>query len=194
VRFDALPHTAAWRHVGAQDGFETVVFREAASGYVIDGHTAAVEDGAPWGVHYTLDVDDQWCTQQCLVRSWSGVGVLESLITRDPAGHWRVDGVLVPELEGCLDVDLEASACTNFLPVRRSNMPLRRAVATPAAYVRAPDLAVERLDQTYKRIVSDDDDDVHFEYQAPSFNFECELVYAPDGLVRDYPDIATRVA
>src|SRR5215475_7439233 len=117
--FAPLPHTAAWRHVGAQDGFETVVFREAASGFVIDGHTAAVEEGKPWAVHYTLDVDDEWRTQQCLVRSWSALGALETLVTRDPAGHWRVDGVLVPELEGCLDVDLEASACTNFLPVRR---------------------------------------------------------------------------
>jgi hypothetical protein len=190
--FTPLPHTAAWRHIGAQDGFETVVFREAASGYVIDGHTAAIDDGKPWAVHYTLDVDDGWRTQQCLVRSWSALGPLETLITRDPAGHWRVDGVLVPELEGCLDVDLEASACTNFLPVRRARSAVGKPMAAPAAFVRAPELEIERLEQTYVRLASDDDT-VRFEYRAPSFGYDDELEFAADGLITEYPGIATRV-
>jgi hypothetical protein len=192
VRFDALPHTAAWRHIGAQDGFETVVFREAASGHVIDGHTAAMADDAPWAVHYTLDVDDEWRTQQCLVRSWSALGALETLVTRDPAGHWRVDGVLVPELEGCLDVDLEASACTNFLPLRRARFTVGKPVTTPAAYVRAPGLEIERLEQTYVRLATDDDG-ARFEYRAPAFAYDDELEFAADGLITEYPGIASRV-
>jgi hypothetical protein len=192
VSFSALPHTAAWRHIDARDGFESVVFREAASGYVIDGHTAAVENGEPWAVHYTLDVDDEWCTQQCLVRSWSALGALETLVTRDPAGHWRVDGVLVPELEGCFDVDLEASACTNLLPIRRARTTVGKPMDAPAAYVRAPGLEIERLEQTYVRLASDDDL-VHFEYRAPRFSYDDELEFAADGLVKAYPGIATRL-
>jgi hypothetical protein len=194
VSFTALPHTAAWRHVDARDGFESVVFREAASGYVIDGHTAAVEDGEPWAVHYTLDVDDEWCTQQCFVRSWSALGALETLVTRDPAGHWRVDGVLVPELEGCLDVDLEASACTNLLPVRRARAAVGKPTDAPAAYVHAPGLEIERLEQTYVRLARNDDDDVvRFEYRAPRFGYDDELEFGADGLVVEYPGIATRL-
>jgi hypothetical protein len=192
LSFTALPHTAAWRHLGAREGLEVAVFREAASGYVLDGHTAAVEDGDPWAVHYTVDVDDEWRTQQCLVRSWSSLGALETLLTRDPAGLWRVDGVLVPELEGCLDVDLEASACTNLLPIRRTELPIGNRVDAPAAYVRAPDLAVERLEQTYTKFASGDGT-ARFEYRAPRFGFECELAFGADGLVLDYPGIATRV-
>lgn len=192
MSFTALPHTAAWRHEGVQDGFETVVFREAASGYVIDGHTAAVEAGKPWAVHFTLDVDDEWRTQQCLVRSWSAAGALETVLTRDPAGHWRVDGVLVPELEGCLDVDLEASACTNLLPVRRAGLEVGRSMAAPAACVRTPRLEIERLEQSYTRLASEDEH-LRFEYRAPRFSVECELQFAADGLVVDYPGVATRV-
>lgn len=193
MSFTALPHTAAWRHVGARQGFETVVFREAASGYVLDGHTAAVEDGEPWAVHFTLDVDDDWRTQQCIVHSWSALGALETLLTRDPAGHWRVDGVLVPELEGCFDVDLEASACTNLLPVRRAEAAAGSAMETPAAFVRAPGLEVERLEQTYSRLAGVDDG-ARFEYRAPRFDYADELEFAADGLVTEYPGIATRVA
>jgi hypothetical protein len=50
---------------------------------------------------------------------------------------------------------------------------------------------VERLEQTYLRLASDDG--VRFEYRAPRFDVECELQFADDGLVRDYPDIAARI-
>jgi hypothetical protein len=191
VSFTALPPTAAWRHAGARDGFETVLLRAAASGSVVDGHTAAVEDGVAWAVHYTVEVDERWVTQQCRVQSWSADGERETVLTHDPVGRWRIDGVLVPELDGCLDVDLEASACTNLLPIRRARLPLHQSMDAPAAFVRAPGLEVERLDQSYFRL--SDDDGLLFEYRAPRFDVECELRFGTDGLVLDYPGIATRV-
>ena len=79
-----------------------------------------------------------------------------------------------------------------MLPVRRSGLALHRSMDVPAAYVRTPDLAVERLEQSYFRL-SCDNDDLLFEYRSPRFNFEDELRFGPDGLVLDYPGIATRV-
>ena len=67
-----------------------------------------------------------------------GTVVLEG----DGEGHWRVNGVTVAALDGCTDVDLEASAVTNAFPVARG------ATDAPAAWVRF-DLSVERLEQTY---------------------------------------------
>jgi hypothetical protein len=192
VPFAPLPSAAAWRHVDARDGFETVFPRDVASGHVIDGHTTAIEHGVVWAVHYTIEVDDQWLTQHCRVWSWSGQGERETQLSRDPAGRWRIDNVLAPELDGCLDVDLEASACTNMLPVRRARLPLHQSMDVPAAYVRTPDLAIERLEQTYFRL-SDADDDLLFEYTSPRFDLTCELRFGVDGLVLDHPGLATRV-
>ena len=193
--FTHLPPTAAWRHVGARDGFESVFLRAAASGFVIDGHTVAVESGAAWAVHYTVEVDEHWVTQHCRVQSWSGAGERETVLTHDPVGRWRVDGVLVPELDGCLDVDLEASACTNTLPVRRAGLAAGQSMEAPAAYVRAPGLEIERLEQSYARLAPDGEDDTfRFDYRSPRFGFECRLRFAADGLVLDYPDIAVRTA
>jgi hypothetical protein len=62
----------------------------------------------------------------------------------------------------------------------------------PAAYLRAPSLTIERLEQRYLRL-SSDDDAFAFEYRSPRFGVECELRFAVDGLVIDYPGIATRV-
>ena len=58
-----------------------------------------------------------------------------------------------------------------------------------AAYVRALDLSVERLEQHYVRLGAD-----RYHYASPAFGFECELAYDDAGLVLDYPGIAVRVA
>jgi hypothetical protein len=109
------------------------------------------------------------------------------------AGEWRVDGREEPALSGCLDVDLEASAATNALPVARLALAVGERADAPAAYVRASDLSVERLEQTYTRLPSDDARP-RYAYAAPSFGFGATLVYGDDGLVVEYPGIAVRVA
>ena len=77
--------------------------------------------------------------------------------------------------------------------VPRAPLRLRRASAAPApaAYVRVPDLRVERLDQDYARI-PDEDRCQRYDYAAPAFGFTCRLRYDESGLVLDYPGIAVR--
>jgi hypothetical protein len=96
-------------------------------------------------------------------------------------------------LDGCLDVDLEASATTNALPIHRLGLSVGGRADAPAAYVRAPTLRVERLEQTYARL-PDDGEIARYEYVAPAFDFSAVLTYDRFGLVLDYPGIAVRVA
>lgn len=95
------------------------------------------------------------------------------------------------DLQGCLDVDLESSACTNTIPVHRMRLRVDEAAKAPAAYVRAPDLTVERLGQRYARVNAEEPLH-HYDYSAPVFNFECRLIYDKSALVLEYPGIATR--
>jgi len=62
---------------------------------------------------------------------------------------------------------------------------------TPAAYVRALDLSVERLEQTYTRL-PDEAGHPRYLYAAPAFDFTGTLSYDESGLVLDYPGIAVR--
>jgi hypothetical protein len=62
----------------------------------------------------------------------------------------------------------------------------------PAAYVRASDLRVERLEQRYARL-PDVGGHSRYDYKAPVFNYGDVLVYDEYGLVLDYPGIAVRV-
>jgi hypothetical protein len=94
-----------------------------------------------------------------------------------------------------VDVDLEASACTNALPVQRLGLGVDERADTPAAYVRAPSLRVERLEQTYRRLPDEDEGEgARYEYIAPAFDLRAVLTYDRLGFVLDYPGIAVRVA
>ena len=94
----------------------------------------------------------------------------------DGSGEWLVDNEPAPQLSGCFDVDLEASACTNALSVHRLGLRVGGADA-PAAYVRAPTLRVQRLEQSYVRLESDDVESARYDYAAPAFDLTAVLTY-----------------
>jgi hypothetical protein len=78
------------------------------------------------------------------------------------------------------------------MPVRRLQPRVGESVDAPAANVRAVDLSVERLEQSYR--LADGDGPHHaYDYAAPRFDFTARLLYDGSGLVIDYPGIASRV-
>jgi hypothetical protein len=191
MMFHDPPATAAWRHRGARSGFEVVYFDAGDNGVNVVGSTTAVEDNDTWIVTYEIELDPTWTTRHARVVGRSASGRRTTLIEADGAGHWRVDGRAARHLDGCLDVDLESSAMTNALPVHRLGLAVGDHVAAPAAYVRALDLSVERLEQRYAR-APDEDGRQRYDYHAPAFDFTAVLVYDASCLVVDYPGIAVR--
>src|SRR5262249_55065875 len=154
--FAPVPATAAWRHQGARSGFEVVYFGTHDDRRRIEGWVTAIEDGTTWAVEYIIETDAAWATRSAQIRGRSIEGSCSALLQADGAGPWLTNGEPAPRLDGCLDIDLEASAMTNALPVRRMALPPAAAAAAPAAYVRAAGLAVERLEQTYLRAADQD--------------------------------------
>jgi hypothetical protein len=189
-----LPPLAAWRHLGAREGFEVAFLSREGDGYRLDGHVTAVEEGEAWGVSYALTLDAGWVTRSAVVAGRSGSGAYEARLEGDGNGAWLLDGEPAPQLEGCLDVDLEASACTNAFPVKRLGLTAGEASDAPAAYVRAAVPAVERLEQHYRRLEDPEPGRARYEYESPAFDFNAILTYDRFGLVLDYPGIAQRVA
>ena len=186
--FAPPPPTAAWQHVGARTGFEVVYFEVLGGGYRAEGCTTAVEDGLTWIVSYRIDLDAGWATRAAHLTSRSTAGRRETRVESDGAGRWHVDGEPAPVLDGCLDLDLEASALTNAFPVHRLPLPEGELTQAPAAFVRAPGLQLERLEQTYTRTPEPGT----YAYTAPAFGTACALRYDLHGLVVDYPGLARR--
>ncbi|MGH3058837.1 MAG: putative glycolipid-binding domain-containing protein [Gaiellaceae bacterium] len=186
------PAAAACRHVDVREGFEVLFLRREHDGYRFEGHATGLEEGEAWGIRYELVLDSGWTTRSAHVVGRSCSGAHEVRLEADGAGGWTIDGAPAPELAGCLDVDLEASAFTNTLPVNRLRLGVGERAEAPAAYVRAVDLRVERLEQRYAR-VEDDGAGSRYDYEAPDLQFACRIVYDRFGLVLDYPGIAVRV-
>jgi hypothetical protein len=188
-----LPAMAAWRHLDARVGFEVLFLRGETGGYHVEGHSTGVEDGDAWGLRFAIAVDRSWRTRSAHVVGRSSSGTHELRLEGDGSGEWWANGAPAPLLAGCLDVDLEASAFTNAFPVHRLRLEVGARADAPAAYVRALDLRVERLEQSYARL-PDDGNRSRYDYSSPAFDFRAELVYDEFGLVLDYPGIAVRVA
>ena len=188
-----LPSIAAWRHRGARVGFE-VLFLSRDDGCIrLEGYSTGVEEGEAWGIRYALTADHRWVTRSAHVVGQSAVGRHEVRLERDDNGAWRIDGKAASQLDGCVDVDLEASAGTNAVPIHRLGLSVGGRADAPAAYVRVSALRVERLEQAYERL-PDDGERARYAYIAPAFDFHALLTYDRYGLVLDYPGIAVRVA
>jgi uncharacterized protein len=187
-----LPESAAWRLLDAHEGFEVLFPRRTRDGYQFEGHSVGVEEGEAWSISYTLDLDAGWTARSGHVRGHSRMDAHEVKLEADGSGGWLVNGEPATQLGGCPDIDLEGSAFTNALPVHRVGLAVGASADAPAAYVRAQDLSVERLEQRYRRI-SNEGERSRYDYESPAFDTRCVLVYDESGLVLDYPGIAVRV-
>ena len=194
MAFSSLPSVAAWRHLGSRTGFEAVSFQRRDQGWVAAGSTTAVENGCAWWLIYEIELDASFRTQRATLSGAIGGGPSSSAVLEsDGLGSRVVDGRSLSLLDGCLDVDLESSAMTNALPLRRLSPGIGDAVQAPAAFVRVEGLDVQRLEQRYVRL-PDESHGPSFDYEAPAFAFACRIDYDASGLVVSYPEIAERVA
>jgi uncharacterized protein len=193
VAFVDPPDSACWQHQGLRSGFEVVYFEALGTGWRIETTTAGLQDGEAWVVSCDLAVDEQWRTRSANVTARTVSAIWELLIEADGEGHWWIDDAAASHLDGCIDLDLESSAMTNALPVRRLGLNVGDHADVPAAYFSLTTTTLNRLGQSYLR-VEDVDGRQQYAYAAPVFDFECHLVYDNSGLVLDYPGIATRSA
>lgn len=190
---------AAWRGTDDPDRVDLVVMRFGETGLEAHGSSITRSYTSAW----SLDATDAWRTRT-LDISVHGAGWRRSLVlSRDAAGRWsaaaRMRGrtALAPpgladpgSVDGALDCDIALCPATNTMPVRRRGL-LHRDVTDTAlvmAWVDMPSLRVIRSDQVYASSRG------RVRYRSADGDFQAELTVDPDGIVRDYPGLARRLA
>lgn len=162
-------------------GAERCRMRSAAAGWVLTGVVVARYDLAPLDVLYEVAVGDDWATRSVsvVVNRLTHPSTLQ--LERDFDGNWTIDGTAAPRLHGCVDVDLGVTPATNTLPIRRLGLEVGSEREIVVAWVKFPDLRVERSLQRYTRIA----DNV---WRYSSDAFAADLTVDGSGLVVRYGD------
>ncbi|GAB3460204.1 putative glycolipid-binding domain-containing protein [Actinophytocola sediminis] len=115
-------------------------------------------------------------------------------VGRTEDGVWLVDhgdGTERNEFDGAADVDVTGAVTFTALPIRRLGLHRQAGEhVLPVLQMSMPDLSVRLVHQTYRTVAVTDDGAV-INYSVPGFS--ADLTVDLDGLVIDYPGIATRV-
>jgi hypothetical protein len=187
----SLPRCVVWQPVEAGlHGHDLVLLSADNRGWFsAHGTVSAVQDGTPWAVHYEISADSRFRTRFASVTAIDASGQRKVLVDLDGEGKIVVNARAVPELAGCLDVDLAATPFTNTLAIRRLRLEVGQSATARAVWVGAPRLELEVLEQTYTRIGVD-----RYRYEVPASGFSAELTVDDEGLVVDYEGLARRVA
>jgi hypothetical protein len=131
---------------------------------------------------YRIACDAHWRTRFADVVGWLGDDSVRVNAAVEGDGLWRVGGADVPEIAGCVDVDLNFSPSTNLLPIRRLNLAVGEEKEVRAAWLRFPSFRFEPLEQTYRRLAED-----RYVYRSAGGRFERELGVDRNGFVLRYP-------
>lgn len=188
-RLGSAPVDVAWMAV-QWPGFEHVIASYGPAGFRADSWLILASEAGPARVSYQLTCDSQWQVTALAIRVTGASPDRTLALTRDAAGHWQADGSRpLPDLHGCIDVDINRTPLTNTLPIRRLGA---AGIDTPrevdVVYVSVPELTVRPVRQRYTLL---DADRPVWRYESGSFG--ADLPVDRDGLVIDYPGLWRRI-
>ena len=165
-------------------GSEVCVLEPAGRGRRLRGTVLTHEAKQPIELRYAVVVDAAWATTDVEVLvAFAGDDLRE---VAELGGLWS--GTERPPGYGdCVDVDLSFTPATNTLPIRRLGLDVGEEAEITVAWLRWPELTVERAVQRYARVAED-------RYRYSQEEFTAELVVDDQGLVVEYEGLWRAVA
>ena len=142
----------------------------AEDGHRLEGDVVLPAADAPARIAYRLEVDAQWRTRHVRADIDRAGERRHIELTADGNGGWQHVDPPVADLTGCLDVDLGWTPATNTLPIRRLQLDVGEERTIDIAWVRFPEMTLERVAQTYRRL-----DERSWQYSSGSFTAKLEV-------------------
>lgn len=157
-----------------------------------DGVIIGIAGGMPFRVRYVIRCDESWRVREVRVSLLDAGEPAIALLTGGD-GHWTTDlGESLPDLDGCLDIDLTATPFTNTLPIRRLRLQLGDSADLLVAYLNVPEFRLETARQRYTCLEAGPDRS-RYRFETLPCGFTAEILVDADGLVIDYPELFQRV-
>jgi hypothetical protein len=184
------PHTVCWVPTWSRNGLglEHVLL----AGNTADSSLLAFdEDGEPFRLTYRLHWDDRGLIQHAELEATKGTQVRS--LSLNAAGHGRWSSAQsehLPQLDGCIDIDIWPTPLTNSFPIWRSHLKIGERQEFRMAWVSAPDPTVVAKPQAYTRM----EERLYLFESLDGTGFKATLPVDEYGLVTDYPELFSRVS
>ncbi len=177
-----------------EPGCEHLSLRPGEAGTKALGMILRMRDGRHLRCRYELETDEAWHVRRLsfAVNAGEESAPRRLLLESDGAGHWQVEGAAAPELDGCLDVDIQVTPFTNTLPIRRMDLAEGESAEIRVVYLPVPELTPRPAEQRYTCLQALGPQGGLYRYEGLFRNFTAELAVDADGLVRDYPETFRR--
>lgn len=178
----ALVTAVLWQ--SSEGGSDLCVLEEAGRGWRLRGTVLSAAGKEPVEIRYRVVASPEWATEE--------VEVLVAFAGGDPREPVELGALWSgkdrpPEFADCADVDLGFTPATNTLPIRRLRLEVGGEAEIAVAWLRWPELRLERAVQRYARLAKD-------RYLFSQDDFRAELVVDEQGLVIDYEGLWRAIA
>jgi hypothetical protein len=181
--------TALWKPVEYQ-GMEYLSLREVEDGFGIDSVVIATQPEGSFRLDYRIQCDLGFAVRDVqLTLSNSQTLHLSS----DGHGNWFDENrQLLPDLKGCIDVDILSTPFTNTLPIKRLAWAVGQTETLHMVYFTIPEMTIHADEQRYTCVERTPEGGV-FRFEQIATGFTVLLPVDADGLVLDYPELFERI-
>jgi uncharacterized protein len=183
----AIGWTPIWDKNREGIGLEHLLLREGSADSIV---LAFDEHGRPFRLGYQLAWDERWRLRDAQLVVTTERAMRSLWLKADGEGRWR-DGEAsaLPELDGCIDIDIWPTPFTNTFPIRRQPMAVGERREFVMAWVSAPELTVRPVRQGYTRLA----DRRYLFENLDGSGFRAELPVDEDDVVLDYQGVFRRI-
>jgi hypothetical protein len=150
----------------------------------VDGVAVFSYGEKPCQLSYAIRCGPTWETRSASVKGWVGNKRIQIRLNVDAKRHWSLNEIAIPQVSGCVDLDLNFSPSTNTIAIRRLELAPSEQQEIETAWLRFPSFTLEALKQTYQRMGED-----LYLYLSGGGHFAANLKVNQSGLVIDYPGI-----
>ena len=192
-----LVRAVAWQRLDVPGAESCGLWAEGAGGWQLDGTVLVSLESIPYDARFVVRCDHAFLTRRTAIVLTSGEQT-RALTLEVDAGSWAArrrdfrdkheETFELPQVTGCRDVDLGFTPATNTMPIRRLGLNVGESAEINAAWVRFPELTVERLPQRYTRLAEN-----RYRYESRDSGFTAELEVDEEGLVVTYEGLWERV-
>ena len=176
----------------ADTGLEHFTLRRGNDEITADGIVIGIEENVAFRIRYTISCDLRWHVRRVVVQSLEDNEQILRFVS-DGGGNWTNEaGNSVPELKGCIDVDITATPFTNTLPIRRLGLMPGESAEIKVVYFMIPEMEV-RVDPQRYTCLEAGDAGGKYKFESLNDGFTADITVGADGLVEDYPQLFKRV-